>query len=43
MVLPVAKYAISFTEGITKWMREIQVGNREEVECAIIVMVNELI
>ena len=41
--LPVAKCAIVFTEGITKWMREIQSKNREEVECVIILTTKELI
>ena len=35
--------AISFTEGITKWLREIQSKNRGEVECAIILMADKLI
>ena len=41
--LHVAKCATRFAEGITKWIREIQSENRGEVECAIILMTNELI
>ena len=38
-----AKFASKFTEGSTKRMGEVQSENRGEVECTVVLKMNELI